>query len=584
MNMKSAKNNAVRNCLVSFIILMLVAVLVWGTTTDGWQIKNRHISFSYSDYNGSVYKEYNGDAILMIPKNATVDTPAPAVVIFHGNSSQAHSMATLGTELSRRGYVVMLVNLPGAGYSDMVGQEPSITADTARYVEAAYKQLASLNYVQQDTMTAFGFSSGTRTAALIATNHKDAFNTVVWGSNLIPINTVGGWGREWDLSGLNLICLTTREVGAAPQIEGDFADRTAVVTHNLSRFVLHTFQMYDKEEIATLLHYINLANPAPVQRAENDFTYFWPELLSLVGFAALTALMINLALVFLKTKYFAPLLNTEPKTFVSGDTGKTRLLKALLSIVVSFLVMYILVIKLELVPRDKGVPLIPLWFNVYIPYFVGISVFQYLMFYLWHRKTGKEQGGDMVSYGLAWKDGSTAKNIGKTLLLALLTGAVACACLYFIEKVFCVSLHFEFFAINTTQPYSLIHSWFYIVMYIVLFVAVGLNDSVAQAPRDTGHPVKDTAIDAAVSSLVAMIPILVVVVINILRGMHILPGATNMPADHLVGYPFIIVMTTVVNTILNRKTRRPWISACVSAVFCGYMLVCSYSLQATLFG
>lgn len=583
--MLDSKKKAIRNCLVSFLALMIAAVLVWGTTTGWFTIKNRHISFSYSDYNGQEYKEYNGDAILMIPSNATAETPAPAVMIFHGNSSQAHSMATLGTELSRRGYVVMLVNLPGAGYSDMVGQTSSIKADTSRYIEAAYQQLASLNYVQPDTMTAFGFSSGTRAAALVATTHKEAFNTVVWGSSLIQIDTVGGWGKEWDMSGLNLVTISTKNTGSAHEIEGSFADRTANITHHLSRFVLHTFQMYDKEEITVLLDYINQANPAPVQRGDNDYTYFWPEVISLFGFAALTALMITLAQFFLQMNFFKSLLNSEPKSFVSESSKTNGFLKAILSIVVSFLVMYIFVIKLEVIPKDKGIPLIPLWFNVYIPYFVGISIFQYIMFYLFHRKTGKAQGGNLVTYGISWGSaGENVKNLGKSLLLALLTGGISCACLYFVEKAFCVSFHFEFFAINTTQPYSLVHSWFYIVMYIVLFVAVGLNDSVAKAPRDTGHPLMDTVVDAAISSLVALVPILIVVVINISRGMGLISGSTNMPADHLVGYPFIIIMTTVVNTILNRKTRRPWVSAMVSAVFCGYMLVCSYSLQATLFG
>ena len=247
--------------------------------------------------------------------------------------------------------------------------------------------------------------------------------------------------------------------------------------------------------------------------------------------------------------------------------------------------MYIFVIKLELVPRDTGIPAIPLWFNVYIPYFVGVAIFQFAVFYLFHRKTGKSQGGNALTYGLSWGSGKeTLINLGKSALIALITGIVACTCLYLIETTMCVSFHFEFFAINTTQVYSLVHSWFYIVMYIVLFVGVGLTSSVATAPRDTGHPVRDTVLDILEGVVTAAVPILIVVAINIARGMNLIPGTTNMPADHLVGYPFIIVMTTIVNTILNRKTHRPWVSAMVSAVFCGYMLVCSYSLQATLFG
>lgn len=569
---------------ISFAVFVICAILVNLTTTAGGTIKNRHITFSYSDYNGSNYKDYSGDAILMIPENATEKNPAPGVVIFHGNSSQAHSMATLATELARRGYAVILPNLPGAGYSDQVGSEPSITADTGTYIDTLYYQIEALNYIQKGNLTAFGFSSGTRAAAYIACNHKDAFNTVVWGSSLIPINTVGGWGKEWDMEGLNLVQISTKECGVPPVVEGDFLDNTARVTYNLSKFQLHTFMMYSEEEIRTLIHYIGQANPAPTQLAENNMAFMWPEYISLIGFAALTALMVTLPLVLMQTDFFQTLNNTQYKAFPE-EKKQWKFGKAIISIVVSFLIMYIFVIRLEIIPRDTGIPAIPLWFNVYIPYFVGVAILQFILFYIFHRKIGKENGGSLAIYGIAWENGyETAKNIAKAILLAALTAGFALACLYVMEMVFCVSFHFEFFSLNTTQPYNLIHAWFYIVMYVVLFVGVNLNDSIAKTPRNTGHPVADTAVDCIISSIIALVPILIVVAINIARGMHILPGNTNMPADHLVGYPFIIVMTTVINTVLNRKTKRPWVGATVSAIFCGFMLVCNYSLQSTLFG
>ena len=111
--------------LCALLLVVISGLLVSGATMNWGKVKYSRITFTYSDYgNGGKPGVYEGSAYMMVPQNATVDTPAPGVIMFHGISCAGHSMSNYAIELARRGYVVMVVDFPSSGYSDMVGQEP----------------------------------------------------------------------------------------------------------------------------------------------------------------------------------------------------------------------------------------------------------------------------------------------------------------------------------------------------------------------------------------------------------------------------------------------------------------------------
>ena len=70
--------------------------------------KNIQVSFTASTTDKMTYK-------VLIPKNATEETPAPAVVIMHGGLSNKDTTAPVFIELARRGFVVIACLLYTSG-------------------------------------------------------------------------------------------------------------------------------------------------------------------------------------------------------------------------------------------------------------------------------------------------------------------------------------------------------------------------------------------------------------------------------------------------------------------------------------
>lgn len=73
--------------------------------------RNIQVSFTPSATAKMTYK-------VLIPKNATASTPAPAVVVMHGGLSNKDTMAPVFIELARRGFVVISFDAMGHGKTD----------------------------------------------------------------------------------------------------------------------------------------------------------------------------------------------------------------------------------------------------------------------------------------------------------------------------------------------------------------------------------------------------------------------------------------------------------------------------------
>lgn len=135
----------------------------------------------------------NGPAIsslIYLPENASNETPAPAVMMFHGRSNQGRSNDTWSMELARRGYVIFSPDLSGGGESDV--------NDRKDQAIALSKYVSTLNYVQPDNLICVGYSAGCRTCNDVALALPDNVSTVVTclGPNLTdPVK-----GHEFDFN------------------------------------------------------------------------------------------------------------------------------------------------------------------------------------------------------------------------------------------------------------------------------------------------------------------------------------------------------------------------------------------------
>ena len=113
-------------------------------------------------------------ADLYRPKTATADKPAPAIVTIEGwyNNKEMQDLYT--TELARRGYVVLTLDMHGHGDSECLASAELY--DGAVGVDGAVQLVASLPYVDASRIGVTGHSSGGTAAnmAVAIDNERDA--------------------------------------------------------------------------------------------------------------------------------------------------------------------------------------------------------------------------------------------------------------------------------------------------------------------------------------------------------------------------------------------------------------------------
>jgi len=128
-------------CLFSMIFQNVLA-------TSGGAVKIHRISLQTESG-----LTLSGD--LYVPKTATKEAPAPAVVLTHGSWKSREVMSTYTMELSRRGYVVFAFDQYGHGESGNVHATGYDTYDAFTFV-------CNLPYVNENQVAASGHSSAGR--------------------------------------------------------------------------------------------------------------------------------------------------------------------------------------------------------------------------------------------------------------------------------------------------------------------------------------------------------------------------------------------------------------------------------------
>lgn len=117
--------------------------------------KNISVSFTDSATAKMTYK-------VLIPKNATAENPAPAVVIMHGGLSNKDTTAPVFIELARRGYVVIAFDAMGHGKTDKAVD--GLTHNTMG-MEAMVELAMSLPCVDENQVAVTGHSWGDQGSA-----------------------------------------------------------------------------------------------------------------------------------------------------------------------------------------------------------------------------------------------------------------------------------------------------------------------------------------------------------------------------------------------------------------------------------
>jgi len=137
------KNLTVLALIIGIALMLLGSVLAQAFNTSGYSVKVDRISFETEK--GTL------SGLLYMPKGAGADDPRPTIVTTHGYLNSAEMQDAPAIELSRRGYVVLALDMYDHGHSKGNAENtgsfltfwPSSIWDAVQYM---YKQ----DYVQKD--------------------------------------------------------------------------------------------------------------------------------------------------------------------------------------------------------------------------------------------------------------------------------------------------------------------------------------------------------------------------------------------------------------------------------------------------
>ncbi|MCD8223290.1 MAG: alpha/beta fold hydrolase [Clostridiales bacterium] len=168
--------------VVSLAVLVFCSLINWGIVSDWGNVRIERIKLT-----GDNGQEYS--ALMYIPDDATNETPAPAIVMYHGGNGNARNHESWAVEFSRRGYVVLSVDWNGAGNSETstyYTTESSSNIDACSYF---YEYLTICPFVDSDQIIASGHSAGSEMALLVGIKYNSA--AILACSGIRPLSSYG---------------------------------------------------------------------------------------------------------------------------------------------------------------------------------------------------------------------------------------------------------------------------------------------------------------------------------------------------------------------------------------------------------
>lgn len=598
--MSNAKrSSAVRFFCLTFAILLISSIFIWGFQTGWGQIKIDRLMLSGD----------NGEAVstlIYVPKTATNENPAPVVVINHGRSNHGHSNDTWSMELARRGYVVLSPDLAGGGESAATSRENQAVVVT-NYAN-------SLPFVIKDSINIVGYSAGIGTSGYVYRQMPDKVNSMcmVFGPFLASIS--GGFSDidtnyclikstadqyDWDFLGDPDGCLAymREESGIADLVPNqDYTVNGHVFHYAQIGGTLHQTGNISGAVIEQILAFVTTVAPAPIALDLSDTAWLPQQIFS--GIACVTMMFMLAAIInlLMQNPFFATIANPVPVKAPRRGAKAWCLDVLFATIIPALIFVHVSAYVMKWTGAGTG------WEKIFtsnnlngiMGWLLVVAVIGIIRMVI-HANQDKKNGvaRSLGSYALG-ADGDTRidwSKPAKALLMALITITFVGAWMWLLEaflgidyQVWCLSTYVEL------SPARILRAIPYIlIIFTVMFIG-NLNQRVLPS---TGNERKDMWIAVAVNSVLTASALFVVLVLQYGGSMIIGTGQTIIPQidiwgtgvnksagalDFAFGYCYMMGGTTGVVTYLYRKFGNIWCGVIPCAVFAGMFTLASFTL------
>ena len=452
------------------------------------------------------------------PKIASKENKAPFIAIIPGFQRSKEALSNIAIELSRRGYVVALIDPYAQGLSSSsLSTRAATTEGYGMFSLVEYVHSGALEYVDIDRIGATGHSMGGNAAIrgadyfgkkAIKNATTSILNSVyVSGYVLTLRNKIlqdsrsnmgisyalydeGAFRNElkgWDAANMKIAPESLRAVNNILKKEdrvniveigkyyGEKENNTLRVVFNEP--VLHPFQPYNFEATRNQLDYFETVFGAPKKIDTNNQIWHWKELLTLINMVLALAMLVPLAKFFLDLKMFRSIKKRIPEPLPKqSKNGKlifwsVFFLSAAIACISFIPMVEVAKIFFEDAANRKLTWFFPQRMNNSVMLWAAFNgIIGILIFLLSFKFFGKNHGVRIDSWGLK----INKIDLIKTFVLSIIIFSSFYLFLFLNYFLFHVDYRFWFMGVRIFQPEMLL----ILIMYFPLFFIFFFSNSI----------------------------------------------------------------------------------------------------------
>lgn len=583
--MTKCKNNLF---LVVAIALMLVSMIGASLVqTGGGSVKVTEVSWVGSD-------GYQRSGWLLKPKTATAENAAPAVVTSHGFLNNRGMQDLNFVELSRRGFVVLAIDMTSHGDSEIT---PSMDG-MMNSVWEGVSFLADINYVDNTRIGVTGHSfggfssnfsvrsdeaNGSRYVAAVLVNSMDPNYDTSYGNR--DVGVVAGQYDEFafnitDEKGVaqpkpdfinSKFAQTFLNFGIAPagtaelkantvytkNIDGRDAIRV-IYTHN----IIHPWSHFSARSTKATIEFFDASLKAPNPIDSSNQVWQWKVFFNILGIIGFVMFVVTFTTVLLRLPFFKSVKRTE----ISGPAparGKQWWFWVSLALAAAFGTIF----YLPIMQATKAATFAPTFLDQSAVR--GISVwaaccglFTILLMFA-TKFINKEEQIDLAATGIK----ISLVNLLKTILLAITVVISSYLWVFMADYLFQVDFRVWVLAINRFNPVYIRIAIPFILISSVFYIASSISVNCFNYRKIAGKEWLNTLILAVATGLPALIVTLIQYTHFYRTGfLAYSANQTHLMIVWLFPLVAILPISVIVARKIYKKTGNPYLPGIINAI------------------
>ena len=503
------KNKLFLYCLVVIISSSFFASLI---QTSFGKVDVKLMNLKTPDGQNLVYDLYK-------PSIATENDKQPLIVVVPGFQRSKEALSNIAIELSRRGYVVALIDPYAQGMSSSsLSRLAATTQGYGMFALVDYAYAENFSFVDINKIGSTGHSMGGNAAIrgadffgkeAIKSGKKSKLDSVYISGYVLTLREnilrdsksnmgvsyalydEGAFRNDlqgWDAGNMKIAPESLRTVNSVlpkdkkvTEVElgkyyGERSNNTLRVIFNEE--LLHPFQPYNKEATKNQLDYFDKVFGAPISINSNNQIWQYKELFTLINMIVSLLMLIPIAKLFLSLNFYKDIVKDIPAS-LPEQTSKSKMifwsvffLSALIACI-SFIPMVDVAKILFYESANRELT----WF---FPQRMNNSVMLWaafngsiglVIFFISYYFFGRHHGVNTNSWGLQ----INKVELFKTIMLGLSIFICYYLILYFVYFLFHVDYRFWFMGVRIFQPEMLLVLVMYFPLFFIFFFSNSLR-------------------------------------------------------------------------------------------------------------